>query len=121
MGGCGSHTGAVIGLSAIIASSATAFSIIKWLGAAYLAYLGLKSIISKKNNFKPDPTVPPMRYSRIFWQGVITNVLNPKVALFFLAFLPQFINPAGGKIYHRFFVGQLVQREWHPCYTVPCF
>ena len=100
MGGCMVHIlAAVIGLSAIIASSATAFSIIKWLGAAYLTYLGLKSIISKKNNFKPDPTVPPMRYTRIFWQGVITNVLNPKVALFFLAFLPQFINPANGKIY----------------------
>jgi threonine/homoserine/homoserine lactone efflux protein len=102
MGGCMVHIfAAVVGLSAIVASSATAFSIVKWLGAAYLAYLGLKSIFSRKNHFSPDPTAPPMRYSRIFWQGVITNVLNPKVALFFLAFLPQFINPAGGKVYEQ--------------------
>src|SRR4030095_8301008 len=64
MGGCMVHMlAAVVGLSAIIASSAAAFSIIKWLGVVYLAYLGLKSIFSKKNDFRIDPTVPPMRYS----------------------------------------------------------
>lgn len=100
MGGCMVHIfAAVIGLSALIASSALAFSIVKWLGAVYLAYLGVNSMMSRKNSFVTDTTVRPMRYSRIFWQGVLTNVLNPKVALFFLAFLPQFIDPSLGKVY----------------------
>jgi threonine/homoserine/homoserine lactone efflux protein len=91
--GCIVHIlAAVIGLSALIAQSATAFDIIKYVGAAYLVYLGAKSLLSKKHSIKIDHTLEQLSYKKIFWQGFITNVLNPKVALFFLAFLPQFIN-----------------------------
>ena len=91
--GCVIHIfAAVIGLSALIAQSATAFDIIKYLGAAYLVYLGVKSLLSKKRSLKIDRDLKRVSYKQIFWQGFITNLLNPKVALFFLAFLPQFIN-----------------------------
>jgi len=93
MAGCVVHlVAAVAGLSAIIANSATAFSIIKYLGAGYLIYLGLKSFLSKQNSFDIKTGSETQSLSKIFWQGVGTNVLNPKVALFFLAFLPQFID-----------------------------
>lgn len=91
--GCIIHIlAAVVGLSALIAQSATAFDIIKYIGAAYLVYLGVKSLLSKKHSFKIHQNLKKLSYKKIFWQGFITNVLNPKVALFFLAFLPQFIN-----------------------------
>lgn len=91
--GCIIHIlAAVVGLSALIAQSATAFDIIKYIGAAYLVYLGVKSLLSKKHSIKIDQNLKKLSYKKIFWQGFITNVLNPKVALFFLAFLPQFIN-----------------------------
>lgn len=98
-GGCIVHLmAAVIGLSAIIANSALAFDIIKYTGAAYLVYLGLKSILSKQNKFAITKKVETKSLSQLFWQGVLTNVLNPKVALFFLAFLPQFIHPENGNV-----------------------
>ena len=91
--GCIVHIlAAVIGLSALIAGSAMAFDIIKYMGAAYLVYLGIRSVASKKHSIHINKNLKPLSYNKIFWQGVITNVLNPKVALFFLAFLPQFIN-----------------------------
>jgi threonine/homoserine/homoserine lactone efflux protein len=91
--GCMVHIlAAMIGISAIIAQSALAFDIIKYLGAAYLIYLGLRSLLSKRRTFNIEATTAKYSYRKIFWQGVITNVLNPKVALFFLAFLPQFID-----------------------------
>jgi len=83
---------AVIGISAIIAESAVAFNIIKYLGAGYLIYLGIRSILSKKKSIVIRSGLKPLSNRKIFLQGVITNVLNPKVALFFLAFLPQFIH-----------------------------
>jgi threonine/homoserine/homoserine lactone efflux protein len=97
MAGCLVHLlAAVVGLSAVIANSAIAFSVIKYLGAAYLFYLGIKSILSKQNLFKVDEKVEKKSLIKIFQQGAITNVLNPKVALFFLAFLPQFVHPEKG-------------------------
>jgi len=91
--GCILHIlAAVIGLSALIAQSALAFDIIKYIGAAYLVYLGARSVLSKRQSVKIDKNLQRLSYKKIFWQGFITNVLNPKVALFFLAFLPQFIN-----------------------------
>jgi threonine/homoserine/homoserine lactone efflux protein len=91
--GCIVHIlAAVIGLSALIAQSALAFDIIKYVGAAYLVYLGARSVLTKKHSVAIERNLKPLSYSKIFWQGVITNVLNPKVALFFLAFLPQFIS-----------------------------
>ncbi len=94
--GCLVHLlAAVIGLSAIIARSAMAFNVIKYLGAAYLVYLGLKALLSKKNSFNIKKINEDVGYKKIFLEGPLTNILNPKVALFFLAFLPQFINVSG--------------------------
>lgn len=85
---------AILGISAILASSAYAFTVIKWLGAAYLVYIGIKILFSSQGGIIIDGSdVKKQNYSNIFWQGFLSDVLNPKVAIFFLAFLPQFIKP----------------------------
>ncbi|GGD25763.1 LysE family translocator [Hyunsoonleella pacifica] len=85
---------ASLGLSVILAKSALAFEILKYAGAVYLIYLGIKMLISKTDeNFKLKSNDEKINYRKIYLSGILTNVLNPKVALFFLAFLPQFINP----------------------------
>ena len=85
---------AAVGLSAVLATSATAFNTVKWLGAAYLIYVGVRTLMKPAPAIDPDqPGVSPRR---AFTQGVVVNVLNPKVALFFLSFLPQFIHPESG-------------------------
>jgi threonine/homoserine/homoserine lactone efflux protein len=86
---------AAVGLSALLASSAAAFGVVKWLGAAYLVWLGLQRLLVRSEEDAPV-AVAPERLSRVFLQGVVVNVLNPKTALFFLAFLPQFVDPALG-------------------------
>ena len=92
--GCLFHTAAaVFGLSKIIEESVLLFSIIKYAGAAYLIYLGMRSILSGKKTKKEIDTLPILTSRKIFFQGMLTNILNPKVAIFFLSFLPQFINP----------------------------
>ncbi len=83
---------AMVGLSAVIAKSMLAFEIIKYMGAGYLIFLGVKALASKKTKLEIDDSNKQLSLNTVFWQGVLTNVLNPKVALFFLAFLPQFIN-----------------------------
>ena len=88
---------AALGLSAILMSSALAFDIVKYLGAAYLIYLGLKKLFSKSDAFLPQQ-VAHQKLSRIFLQGVVVNILNPKTALFFFAFLPQFVDPGRGSV-----------------------
>jgi len=93
--GCSVHiTAAALGISALITASATAFTILKIVGAAYLIYVGLSMMKARggrrKAEGKPIPALAG-GLSPIFWQGFLTNALNPKVALFFLAFLPQFI------------------------------
>jgi threonine/homoserine/homoserine lactone efflux protein len=96
--GCFVHMlAAVAGLSALVAQSALAFEILKYAGAAYLVYLGIRSIFDRSTS-RIRETTHTRSMSRIFWQGVLTNVLNPKVALFFLAFLPQFIDPSRGSL-----------------------
>jgi threonine/homoserine/homoserine lactone efflux protein len=86
---------AAFGLSAILATSAAAFTVVKLLGAAYLLYVGLSLLRSRGNaQAGQAPSAPPTSLRQIFSQGFLTNVLNPKVALFFLAFVPQFIDPA---------------------------
>ncbi|MQA25026.1 MAG: LysE family translocator [Micromonosporaceae bacterium] len=85
---------AVLGLSALLASSATAFTIVKYLGAAYLIWLGIQHLRSRGQ--ESEPTAPPAPRRRLFWDGVVVNVLNPKTAIFFLAFLPQFVDPSRG-------------------------
>jgi threonine/homoserine/homoserine lactone efflux protein len=88
---------AAAGLSALIASSATAFNTLRYLGAAYLVFLGLKALLQKD---KSDPNAPPKPVSlaRAYRQAIVVQLLNPKVALFFLAFLPQFVDPARGPV-----------------------
>ncbi len=90
--GCLIHvSGAAIGLSALLMASSTAFSLLKLVGAAYLLFTGLQMLWSRPAI--ADPVMRDERASlrRVFWQGVMTNAFNPKVALFFLAFLPQFV------------------------------
>lgn len=92
--GCFVHiAAAVFGLSKIIEESVLLFSLIKYAGAAYLIYLGIRSLLSK-NNQQDIGRLANMSYKKVFAQGMLTNVLNPKVAIFFLSFLPQFIDPA---------------------------
>src|SRR5689334_15064339 len=83
--------GAALGLSAILLSSALAFDVVKYLGAGYLIYLGIRKLRAPAYN----PTVirtEPIPLRRVFSQGILVNILNPKTALFFFAFLPQFVN-----------------------------
>lgn len=88
---------AVFGLSALLLSSALAFSIVKYVGAAYLIYLGLRKLFSRSEAHSVT-SAPPQSLRRIFSQGVAVAVFNPKTALFFFAFLPQFVDPARGSI-----------------------
>lgn len=84
---------ASLGISALLASSALAFNLVRYAGALYLIYLGVRTWLSPGQ--APELAQSAIAtQSRIFWQGILTNVLNPKVALFFLAFLPQFVDPA---------------------------
>jgi threonine/homoserine/homoserine lactone efflux protein len=85
---------AAIGLSMIIAQSALAFAVVKWLGVAYLVITGLRLLLSLPSPVEAAAAAPPASLGAVFAQGFLTNALNPKVALFFLAFLPQFIDPA---------------------------
>jgi threonine/homoserine/homoserine lactone efflux protein len=85
---------ASIGLSAVLATSATAFSIVKWLGAAYLLGIGVKTLLRSPTRLAT--TVESVSRRTALTQGVLVNTLNPKVALFFLSFLPQFIEPGRG-------------------------
>jgi len=85
-------TAAVLGISAILASSVIAFNILKYAGALYLIYLGIQKFLSKDEPLF-DNRYTKIKFSKIFYQGVIVNLLNPKTALFFFAFLPQFVNP----------------------------
>jgi threonine/homoserine/homoserine lactone efflux protein len=82
---------AVLGLSAILASSRTAFDIVKWVGAAYLLYIAVSLVVSGERQSE-DGARPARAGLQLFWAAVLVNVLNPKVALFFLAFLPQFVD-----------------------------
>ena len=101
----GIHTGTVVhtvaaalGVSALLASSAAAFTVVKLLGAAYLVFLGIRRLLGSER--VEDQEVPARRRSlwRIYGQGVVVNVLNPKTALFMLALLPQFVDPARGPV-----------------------
>ena len=102
------HTAfATVGLSALLAQSATAFSVLKYAGAAYLVYLGARTLLSKEG-FAVPREAPAAGLAKIFFQSVATDVLNPKVALFFLAFLPQFVDPAAGNAAAQFLMLGLI-------------
>jgi threonine/homoserine/homoserine lactone efflux protein len=94
----GVHTGslvhiaaAAVGLSAILMSSAVAFSAVKYLGAAYLVFIGVRRLLAREDDDEPL-RVRKDKLSRIYYQGIVVNTLNPKTALFFPAFLPQFVD-----------------------------
>ncbi len=87
---------ATIGLSALLVSSATAFTVVKLLGAAYLVLLGIRTLLGGDGSVEEAPHGPTRGRRRDFAEGIVVNVLNPKTALFFLAFLPQFVDPARG-------------------------
>ena len=95
-----------VGLSALIMASSLAFSVVKYAGAAYLIYLGLRVLLSKEalssNEEASLAAAAPERQSRLFTQGAMTELLNPKTALFFLAVIPQFVKPATGHVFGQF-------------------
>ena len=91
--GCLVHVfAAAIGLSALLAASSAAFTLVKWAGAAYLCFLGVRMLLSQAAASDPASASGAVSLRQVFLQGALTNVLNPKVALFFLAFLPQFVD-----------------------------
>jgi threonine/homoserine/homoserine lactone efflux protein len=95
---------AAMGLSAILATSALAFSAVKWIGAAYLIWLGISALRSSGGSFVNDIPSGKNSIYKVYWQGVLISALNPKVAIFFLAFLPQFIVEGAGPIWSQVFL-----------------
>jgi threonine/homoserine/homoserine lactone efflux protein len=104
---CGVHVGtlvhvaaAALGLSALLVSSATAYHTVRWLGAAYLVWLGVRRLLARDEDARAAAASGGRRVGlrRIFAQGVVVNVLNPKTALFFFAFLPQFVDTSRGSV-----------------------
>jgi threonine/homoserine/homoserine lactone efflux protein len=96
-GACVHIAAAVAGISAILLASATAFGIVKILGAGYLIYLGLRTIVARRAQAAVGASFPRATH-RLFIDGIFVSVLNPKIAMFFLAFLPQFVEPGRGHI-----------------------
>lgn len=103
LGGMFHVLAAALGVSAILAASAVAFAAVKYAGAAYLVYLGVRMIRSR--DLHPNLAAAPMlKPAGTFRQGIATEVLNPKTALFFLSFIPQFIHPERGHVFAQFLV-----------------
>ncbi|GHO49554.1 LysE family translocator [Ktedonospora formicarum] len=100
---------AALGLSALLLTSALAFNIVKYVGAAYLIYLGLRTLFKRER--KQEALAPAQKsFAQIFLQGFLVDLLNPKTALFFYAFLPQFVDPArGSAIWQMLFFGLLFE------------
>lgn len=98
VGGMGHVLAAALGLSVLLATSALAFALVKYLGAAYLLYLGIKTLLSHHEPLEAADDAEPIRTTspqRAFLQGIVVELLNPKTALFFLAFIPQFVSLTG--------------------------
>jgi threonine/homoserine/homoserine lactone efflux protein len=100
---------AALGVSIVLAKSAVAFATVKYVGAAYLCFLGVRMIMDARREKGNNNDVPALDVSRQLtparnplWQGVATEVLNPKTALFFLSFIPQFVNRSGGHVFLQF-------------------
>lgn len=99
LGGAVHVLAGAVGVSAILMTSATAFTIVKYLGAVYLVYLGCKTLFSKsRENHLDSSKTNHKKLWKIFYESVIVEVMNPKTALFFLAFFPQFITPSAGSV-----------------------
>lgn len=106
VGGLAHVVAAALGLSVVLATSATAFTVVKYAGAAYLVYLGIRALLSKDDVTEADSIVAGNN-RRAFVQGITTEVLNPKTALFFLAFIPQFVNPQGAVVAQFILLGSI--------------
>jgi threonine/homoserine/homoserine lactone efflux protein len=89
---------AALGISALIAASATAFTIVKYVGVGYLLWLGVRKLMRRGGDGEEVVELRVQSKRRLFWEGFVVNVLNPKTAVFFLAFLPQFTDPAAGPV-----------------------
>jgi threonine/homoserine/homoserine lactone efflux protein len=89
---------AVLGGSYLLLTSALTFSVVKYLGAAYLVYLGVRKLLGRDEPQAIEAAAPPRSAARLFYQGMLVNVLNPKLALFFFAFLPQFVDRSRGAV-----------------------
>ena len=94
---------AALGLSALLLTSALAFSIVKYLGAAYLIYLGARTLLARKEHLSLS-SQPPQKLSRLYANGFLVNLLSPKAALFYYAFLPQFIDPSRGPVVEQLLI-----------------
>lgn len=111
------HTlGAALGLSAILMTSATAFNLVKWAGACYLVYLGVRAFMAKTSTYA-RADLPQVTPTQAFFQAVGAEVLNPKTAIFFLAFLPQFVHPQSGSSLLQFVVLGLIFSGLSAVYT----
>jgi threonine/homoserine/homoserine lactone efflux protein len=97
VGNLGHTVAAIVGLSALIMASALAYNFVKYAGAAYLIYLGIQAFLSKENNVS-QKDISRAKLKTIFFQAILTNLLNPKAVAFFLAFLPQFIDTSDNRI-----------------------
>jgi threonine/homoserine/homoserine lactone efflux protein len=102
---CGITTGTLVhvlaaslGLSALLASSALAFAVVKYAGAGYLIYIGVRRLLSRNDAPAAQSVLPVRSLGRLYRDGFVVNLLNPKTALFFLAFLPQFVDPSRGAV-----------------------
>jgi threonine/homoserine/homoserine lactone efflux protein len=111
---CGITTGTLVhalaaslGLSALLASSAFAFAVVKYAGAGYLVYIGVRRLLSRTDAPAAQAELPVRTLRRLYRDGFVVNLLNPKTALFFLAFLPQFVDPSRGATSQIAFLGLL--------------
>jgi threonine/homoserine/homoserine lactone efflux protein len=107
VGGMAHVVAAAFGLSALLSSSAVAFSIVKYAGAAYLVFLGIRTLLGNDEVPAINESSSHAESRQAFFQGIITEALNPKTALFFLAFIPQFINPHGHVALQFFLFGSI--------------
>jgi threonine/homoserine/homoserine lactone efflux protein len=103
LGGLVHVVAAATGLSLVLATSALAFAVVKYAGAGYLVYLGVRMIVSARQDEDVVLSAESVRRNP-FWQGIATEVLNPKTAIFFLAFIPQFVNRASGGVFWQFLI-----------------
>ena len=95
---------AVVGLSVIIANSPIAFSSVKWIGVLYLLWLGTSAVIARETHLTDDHSKNSASTKRIFFQGAIITLFNPKIAIFFIAFLPQFVVVGAGPTWFQLFL-----------------
>ncbi|GED31608.1 LysE family translocator [Brevibacillus centrosporus] len=104
LGGAVHVVAGALGVSAILMTSATAFTIVKYVGAAYLIYLGCKTLFNRNEAeaAETEEEAPAVNLKKILYQSALVEIMNPKTALFFLAFFPQFISPAAGSVPAQF-------------------